>query len=370
MAGIMLVLAHVTARDSAGFYTSATERFTHADLRADLGGHADRRRPRRRRRLGARRARRDRARAGVRARRPARCFIGIAAEADVDRYLTQVAHEEITDVHGGPFSYDSRAPRRQRHARGARQRRASGSPPTSGAGTQALTWKPDGGRWAVVVMNAGGSRGRDGRRQRRREVRRRAARRRSCLLGLGLAGLGVGRALILLAVREERVSPVACRDRASRRGRSARAAPCGAGRRSTRCPAAWRPASSGRASRARSPRRRARRRMRSSAAKTAPELRTALRPRLEPGRAGELRALGGDRLGSLARGGVDVRDRLGDHAARQREQRARRRRLERRPDRHDDRGARAGAAARRARSPRGHARSRRNRRGSGAMRAS
>ena len=29
----------------------------------------------------------------------------------------------------------------------------------SGRGTQALTWEPEGGRWAVVVMNAAGSRG-------------------------------------------------------------------------------------------------------------------------------------------------------------------------------------------------------------------
>ena len=41
-AGLVLVLAHATARDSTGFYTSPHERFTTSELRADLRGHADR----------------------------------------------------------------------------------------------------------------------------------------------------------------------------------------------------------------------------------------------------------------------------------------------------------------------------------------
>lgn len=97
------MLAHVTARDSAGFYTSSTERFA------------------------------------------------------TNTYLQQSAHAEVTDVDSFPFRYDS-------------VRRGGARPPAVpslqgfweasawGHGTQALTWKPEGGRWAVVVMNADGSR--------------------------------------------------------------------------------------------------------------------------------------------------------------------------------------------------------------------
>ena len=157
MAGIALVLAHATARDSAGFYTSDTERFatqTYAltseglqigDVRGEGADWAL-----------------DAFDATVRVRASAPdgqpMFIGIAREADLDRYLTQVAHEEITDVNSRPFNYDSV------------RRTGSATPgvPTaadiwvataSGRGTQALTWEPSGGRWAVVVMNAAGSRG-------------------------------------------------------------------------------------------------------------------------------------------------------------------------------------------------------------------
>src|SRR3954452_18867706 len=47
----------------------------------------------------------------VRAARPddAPVFVGIASQADVDRFLAQTAHEEITDVHGAiPPNWTSR----------------------------------------------------------------------------------------------------------------------------------------------------------------------------------------------------------------------------------------------------------------------
>jgi Domain of unknown function (DUF4389) len=156
VAGLALVLAHVTVRDSAGFYTSPVERFT-TDTYAissqglqigDVRGH------------GANWALDAldptvRVRASAPAGRPV--FIGIAAEADVDRYLVRSAHAEISGVHGTPFSYDA-------------VRHGGAAPPgvptaqtfwvasASGWGTQAVKWTPTGGRWAVVVMNADGSR--------------------------------------------------------------------------------------------------------------------------------------------------------------------------------------------------------------------
>jgi len=200
MAGIALVLAHATARDSAGFYTSPTERFSTAtyaltseglqigDVRGNGAGWAL-----------------DALDASVRVRvaNPdgGRMFIGIARERAVDRYLTQSAHEEISDVRGSPFSYDSV------------RRKGSATPgfPTSadfwaatasGPSTQALTWKPDIGRWAVVVMNADGSRGVTA------DVSVGAKTDAVLpvgvvLLGLGLLGLGGSAMLIWLAVRAE-----------------------------------------------------------------------------------------------------------------------------------------------------------------------
>ena len=155
LAGVLLILAHGTARDSAGFYTSDTERFstpTYAltsegmqigDIQGDGAEWA----------IDA-----IDATVRVRASQPdgEPIFIGIASEQAVDRYLTQVAHEEVSDVHSGPFTYDS-----VRSGGGA----TPGAPTSAsfwaatatGPGTQALTWKPDVGRWAVVVMNVDGS---------------------------------------------------------------------------------------------------------------------------------------------------------------------------------------------------------------------
>lgn len=157
IAGVVLVLAHGTARDSTGFYTSDTERFstpTYAltsegmqigDVQGEGADWA----------LDA-----IDATVRVRASQPAGepIFIGIATEQAVDRYLTQIAHEEVSDVHSGPFTYDS--VRRGGSATPGTPASASFWVATaSGPGTQALTWKPDVGRWAVVVMNEDGSRG-------------------------------------------------------------------------------------------------------------------------------------------------------------------------------------------------------------------
>jgi hypothetical protein len=203
-AGLMVVLAHVTARDSAGFYTSSTERFTTqtyaltsegmqiGDIRGDGADWAL-----------------DAFDATVRVRATTRdgdpVFIGIAREQDVDRYLAQSAHEEISDVHAGPFSYDS-------VRRGGTA--MPGSPTTatfwaasaSGPGTQAVTWKPDIGRWAVVVMNADRSSGVDA------DISLGAKSGAILpiglgLLGVGLLGLAAAVGLLLIAVREERRPP-------------------------------------------------------------------------------------------------------------------------------------------------------------------
>jgi hypothetical protein len=85
-------------------------------------------------------------------------FIGIGPQADVARYLGDVAHANVQDVDFDPF----------RATYLAVSGDAPQEPPTdqtfwaasaSGVGTQTLTWKVRDGDWSVVVMNADGSRG-------------------------------------------------------------------------------------------------------------------------------------------------------------------------------------------------------------------
>ena len=85
-------------------------------------------------------------------------FIGIGPQAEVARYLGDVAHANVQDIDFDPFratylSVSGGAPQ---------------APPTeqsfwaasaSGVGTQTLTWKVREGDWSVVLMNADASRG-------------------------------------------------------------------------------------------------------------------------------------------------------------------------------------------------------------------
>jgi hypothetical protein len=85
-------------------------------------------------------------------------FVGIGSDEDVDRYVGDVAHDELTGFDGDdpeltPFR--GRAPR---------------TPPgeqdfwvaeSEGSGGQALTWDAEFGRWTAVVMNADAARGID-----------------------------------------------------------------------------------------------------------------------------------------------------------------------------------------------------------------
>jgi hypothetical protein len=78
-------------------------------------------------------------------------FVGIAREAELDRYLSGTAHDELREIRSGADRYVSRD--------GA----APPVPPAeagiwvasaSGEGTQTVEWDARDGRWAVAVMNA------------------------------------------------------------------------------------------------------------------------------------------------------------------------------------------------------------------------
>lgn len=90
-------------------------------------------------------------------------FVGIAATADVDRYLADVPHATLT-------GYDRTLPGFDREP--VYRNDAGGSGPTlvpgeldiwaaqaAGAGQQTLTWSPEDGDWTVVLMNVDGAAG-------------------------------------------------------------------------------------------------------------------------------------------------------------------------------------------------------------------
>lgn len=84
-------------------------------------------------------------------------FIGIARSADVDRYLRDVEHDDISGVSYHPFQAD------YDHTYGHRPDRAPATErfwvkSASGSGTVSLDWKPRPGSWRAVIMNADDSR--------------------------------------------------------------------------------------------------------------------------------------------------------------------------------------------------------------------
>jgi hypothetical protein len=85
-------------------------------------------------------------------------FVGIGRDSDVDRYLGDVARDELID-------FDGDEPEFERHAGGSPR-----TPPgeqgfwvaeSEGSVEQTLTWDAEFGRWTVVVMNADAVRGID-----------------------------------------------------------------------------------------------------------------------------------------------------------------------------------------------------------------
>lgn len=81
-------------------------------------------------------------------------FVGIGRSSDVDRYLAGVDHTVISDFFGNKLEA---VPGGSPRSAPAAQRFWVAS--TTGRGTRTLNWKPHGGSWTVVVMNAAGQAG-------------------------------------------------------------------------------------------------------------------------------------------------------------------------------------------------------------------
>ncbi len=83
-------------------------------------------------------------------------FVGVARTADVNAYLDQVGHDEITDLDYDPFSIDTA--RRAGEGRPAMPTAQTFWAATSTGGRE-LEWKVRKGDWTVVMMNADASPG-------------------------------------------------------------------------------------------------------------------------------------------------------------------------------------------------------------------
>jgi hypothetical protein len=83
-------------------------------------------------------------------------FVGIAPTRDVNAYLDQVQHDEITDLDLDPFTID-----RSRHAGEARPALPAAQTFWTASSTDGrpLDWKVRSGEWSVVMMNADASPG-------------------------------------------------------------------------------------------------------------------------------------------------------------------------------------------------------------------
>lgn len=148
--------AIATQRDSDGFFTTSSQRYATSSYaitsrKVDLG------RPGTndwwsREDVGAARFR-------VTGAEGQKLFVAVGPQDQVENYLQGVPHDEVSDIRMRPF----RATYLPQHTTGTNTPAAPDGQSfwvakASGPGTQTLSWNLKGGQWAVVVMNADGSR--------------------------------------------------------------------------------------------------------------------------------------------------------------------------------------------------------------------
>jgi hypothetical protein len=155
--GGVLLWAYGTQRDAGGYFTTPTERFettssaitsTRIDLGTNPGDQG----------LFDAFANRTTVQLGVQSTTGQSTFVGIASQANVDRFLDGVAHAQVLSIRGRPFAAT------YRYVDGTRAALPPGGQriwvaSAQGRGEQTLRWKLHSGEWAVVVMNSTGAPG-------------------------------------------------------------------------------------------------------------------------------------------------------------------------------------------------------------------
>jgi hypothetical protein len=148
VAGVALVVVHLTQRDKNGYYTSSTvdvaaPGYAVTSEALNLGGLP-----------GFVSDAVGRVRVSARSSNGHALFVGIAPQSDVNGYLGAVARSEVTEVTGSTVKYKSHP---GGPPAGAPTGKAFWQASSSGTSQVTTTWKVKGGTWAIVLMNADGS---------------------------------------------------------------------------------------------------------------------------------------------------------------------------------------------------------------------
>jgi hypothetical protein len=148
LAGVALVVVHLTQRDKDGYYTSSTLQVAAPGYAVTSEGlHIGNLQSFATDAVGQ-------VRVSASSRSGRALFVGIASQDAVNGYLAGVARSEVTEVNGNKVSYKilaggapAAAPARESFWQSA----------SSGSGQVTTTWKVKGGTWLIVLMNSSGA---------------------------------------------------------------------------------------------------------------------------------------------------------------------------------------------------------------------
>ncbi len=145
IAGVALVIVHLTQRGKDGYYTSSTAHVAAPGYAVTAEGLHIGDLP------SVATDAVGRVRVSARSGNGQALFVGIAPQDAVNAYLDGVARSEVTDVSGDTVTYK---PHPGRAPAGPPGRESFWQSASTGNGQVTATWKVKGGTWAVVLMNA------------------------------------------------------------------------------------------------------------------------------------------------------------------------------------------------------------------------
>ena len=145
IAGIALLIVHLTQRGKDGYYTSATTHVATPGYAVTAEGLHIGDLP------SVATDAVGRVRVSAQSSNGQALFVGIAPQTAVNAYLASVARSEVTDVNGDTVTYKTHPGRAPAGPPGRETFWRSAS---TGSGQVTASWKVKGGTWAIVLMNA------------------------------------------------------------------------------------------------------------------------------------------------------------------------------------------------------------------------